>query len=266
MNEIKFDARFRYDKDENIKIGDTKFLKFTHLLVEQKGKYFYESEHFQQTHDILETINCFNSIGVEYRSIFPVKIKTRPCIVILRRKDNVRPPQMEYIEMPSANVNIEPMPQIQSHIDSIDDNNNNRMSDQQPYQDETIFDDSNFEIPNHVPSNDNDGDGGDDDDEKNNIIESDLRKPSKETKFKLRNLIERHYRAKNSAALQTYNSDMAQTSKKSTKANIKHIIKSEKMKELIEQILEMDLRTMCNLEKETTKQCLIKIIDEHVID
>lgn len=254
---------FSYDKDENIKIGDTQLLTFTHLLVEQKGKYFYESERIQQTHDILDTINCFNSIGVEYRSILPVKIKTRPCIVILRRKENVRPPQLEYVDIPPVNEISEPVPQIQSHIDSIDDDDDNdRMPDQQPDQNDPNFDNSNFGIPTEVPPYDND----DDDDEKNNIVESDLRKPSKETKFKLRNLIKRHYRAKNSAALQTYNSDMAQTSKKSTKANIKHIIKSEKMKELIEKILKMDLRTMCNLEKETTKQCLIKIIDEHVID
>lgn len=234
------------------------------MLVEQKGKYFYESERIQQTHDILDTINCFNSIGVVYRSIFPVKIKTRPCIVILRRKENVRPAQLKNVEIPSANEKIKQMSQIQSHIDSIDDINN-KLPDQHTDQNDPIFDDSNFEISNEVHLSDIDS-YRNDDDEKNNIIESDLRKPSKETKFKLRNLIERHYRSKNSAALQTYNSDMAQTSKKSTKANIKHIIKSEKMKELIEKILEMDLRTMCNLEKETTKQCLIKIIDEHVID
>lgn len=222
-------------------------MKFTHLLVEQKGKYFYESEHFQQTHDILDTINCFSSIGVEYRSIFPVKIKTRPCIVILRRKDDVLPPQ--HIEIPTVEF-IDDSPAIEpnSTLSEVDE----------LYENETD-DDENFDELKGPIKGQHDGN-------EDHIVGIDLRKPSTETKSKLRKLIERHYRTKNAAALQTYNSEMAQAQRRSTKSNIKNIIKSEKMKELIEKILQMDLRTMCNLETETTKQCLLKIIDAHDID
>lgn len=81
-----------YSKDENITMDDPKMLIYSYILVEQKGKYFYENEHLQQSHDTLESINCFNNIGVEYRSLLPVKIRTKPCIVLLRRKKELKIP------------------------------------------------------------------------------------------------------------------------------------------------------------------------------
>lgn len=56
-------------------MNDPKLLDFTHLLVEQKGKYFYENEDMRRTHEILDTVNCFSNIGVEYRSVFRLKLK-----------------------------------------------------------------------------------------------------------------------------------------------------------------------------------------------
>lgn len=46
----------------------------------------------QQTHDILEIVECFQSIGIQYKSMFPVKVKTKPCIFIMRRKKDARDP------------------------------------------------------------------------------------------------------------------------------------------------------------------------------
>lgn len=97
------------------------------------------------------------------------------------------------------------------------------------------------------------------DEEQTNIAETELMKPTTETKHKIRRLIERHYRLK--AIDRT---ELVPGSKPSTKLNIKQIIKKEKIKELIEKISQIDLRTVCDLETETTKHCLLKIIDSYV--
>lgn len=39
----------------------------------------------QQTHDAVESIDCFSSIGLQYQSMFPVKVKTKSCIDIFKR-------------------------------------------------------------------------------------------------------------------------------------------------------------------------------------
>lgn len=44
--------------------------------------------YLQQTHEKLEVVECFSSIGIHYTSLLPVKIRTKPCIMIMRRKPN----------------------------------------------------------------------------------------------------------------------------------------------------------------------------------
>lgn len=82
---IRFTS-IRYDKDENFKFGDDKTLQYTHLLVERKGGDFEENEQLKRSHDIIETVQCYSGIGIEYRPNFPVKIKTEPCLLLLKRK------------------------------------------------------------------------------------------------------------------------------------------------------------------------------------
>lgn len=225
-------------------------LQYSHLLIEQKGKYSYENEHLQQTHDTLDTINCFSSIGVEYRSIFPVKIKTRPCIVILRRKPNIKPPELE---------NISPEMQLGADEQFIEMNSIASTNDFFAYIEEKKAEKSESLLDLDF-----------DDDEQNtqfnedqtNFVEIDLKAPTTETKNKLRKLIERRYRQRKT----NENTELVAINKRSTKSNIKYIIKLEKIKELIEKISQMDLKSICDLEKETTKHCLLKIIDSYELD
>lgn len=98
------------------------------------------------------------------------------------------------------------------------------------------------------------------------IIEMELKKPTAETKQKLRRMIERHYRFKASKATKAPPNDRTElvpTSKPSTRHNIRSIIKKEKIKEMIEKISQIDLRKVCD-ERESTKQCLLKIIDSYI--
>lgn len=61
--------------------------QYTHLLMEAKTKFNTQLwSSLQEDYDTLEFIDCFNSIGIQYNSMVPVKIKTKPCLAILKRK------------------------------------------------------------------------------------------------------------------------------------------------------------------------------------
>lgn len=285
-----------YDKEENLKINDPKLLHFTHLLVEQKGKYFYENEDLQRTHEVLDTINCFSNIGVEYRSVFPIKIKTRPCIIILRRKAGVVPPR---IEPPVQVVNIESSKSAETAEEELlNENQVKKDESDDSVDDDGYEDDDNSEDTGYVENEDESENIEDDEDiegiegvedtedledpentedpfelennaineDEQLIVETELKRPTKETKHKLKKFIERHYRLKALKAPPNDRTDIvpATPSRPSIKSNIRHIIKKEKIKELIERISQIDLRTVCDLENESTKQCLLKIIDSYI--
>ncbi|XP_055321374.1 probable Dol-P-Man:Man(7)GlcNAc(2)-PP-Dol alpha-1,6-mannosyltransferase [Sitodiplosis mosellana] len=264
-----------YNKEENVKLDNPKLLAFTHLLVEQKGRYFYENEDIRNTHDVLDNINCFSNIGVEYRSVFPIKIKTRPCIIILRRKPGIVPPKIKVVYKKSVN-------DIQNgdneDIENAENTVETELEDSEETEESEIIEDP---IVNSKEENENDD--GDkeateelddpldsldnaisDDEEQNIIVETELKKPTIETKQKLKRLIERLYRMKVTKASQNDRTDLVTANKQSIKSNIKQLIKKEKIKEMIERISQIDLRTVCDLERETTKQCVLKIIDSYM--
>ncbi|KAH8306350.1 hypothetical protein KR018_008747 [Drosophila ironensis] len=83
-----------YSKDESMNYTQAELSKYTHLLVEAKSKQNTEVWASLQTQfDTLEFVDCFNSIGIQYNSLLPVRIKTKPCIGILKRRKP--PPQKE---------------------------------------------------------------------------------------------------------------------------------------------------------------------------
>lgn len=81
-------TNWTYRKDEDLKAGDEELHKFDFLLVEMKNKYSPEMRFLLQTHEKIELIECFSNIGVHYTSFFPIKIRTKPCIMIMRKKPN----------------------------------------------------------------------------------------------------------------------------------------------------------------------------------
>ncbi|XP_030369476.1 probable Dol-P-Man:Man(7)GlcNAc(2)-PP-Dol alpha-1,6-mannosyltransferase isoform X2 [Scaptodrosophila lebanonensis] len=76
-----------YSKDETMNYTTSELDRFTHLLVEAKNKHNTELWNaLQEDFDTLEFIDCFNSIGIQYNSLMPVRIKTKPCIGILKKR------------------------------------------------------------------------------------------------------------------------------------------------------------------------------------
>lgn len=243
---------------DNLKPDNPRMLQYTHLLAEFKGKYLYDAEYLKQTYDTLETVNCFNSIGVEYRSIFPVKIKTRPCIMILKRKPGIEIPPIDEIPPIGRIINIDE--QIRQGAVNLNLSG---------YLEKNLVDKENdtVELSDSLNSNDDYDYSGDNEqhsqnnDDANSFVETELKKPSVETTQKLKRLIEKRYRMRKTSD----NTEVA-IKKGTTKSNIKYIIRIEKIKELIENISQMDLKTFCDLNTETTKSCLLKIIDSYDLE
>lgn len=64
--------------------------KFTHLIEEAKSKYASNLKVLAATHDIIDSIDSFHQIAFNYLTVPPVKIKTKPVLFILKRRDNYK--------------------------------------------------------------------------------------------------------------------------------------------------------------------------------
>uniref|UniRef100_A0A182YQX0 Mannosyltransferase n=1 Tax=Anopheles stephensi TaxID=30069 RepID=A0A182YQX0_ANOST len=82
----QINSDWTYSKLENLRPDDEMLHRFDYLLTEAQDKYSDKMRLLSQTHEIVEFVECFNSIGLQYRSVLPVKIKTKPCIFIMRRR------------------------------------------------------------------------------------------------------------------------------------------------------------------------------------
>lgn len=72
-------------------------MTFTHLLLEAKSKYSQNLKPYSRTHDILESVEGFSHIAFNYNTFPPIRIKTKPMIFILRRKDAYSDEKLKYI-------------------------------------------------------------------------------------------------------------------------------------------------------------------------
>ncbi|KAJ8713916.1 hypothetical protein PYW08_007536 [Mythimna loreyi] len=77
--------RWMYSKNESLPFELLQ--DYTHLLVEAKSKYSSNLKSFAQTHTILDSIESFSQVAMHYKLMPPVKIKTKPALFILERKD-----------------------------------------------------------------------------------------------------------------------------------------------------------------------------------
>lgn len=238
-----------------MKPGNPILHNFDYLLVEPKSRYLDEMQLLHETHDDVEFIDCFNSIGLQYQ-FFPVKIKTRPCIGLMKKKDTASSTESyldsdEMIDDLRESILMDPPTYIEEDIDIIRELTNDP-------------DEANELPPSFDAFN----------------VSPDLAKRpiQSNTKTKLKRLIESHFRSKGSIIesdrdvideyLKEENKESDsrfQPSHPSAKANIKRIIKAEQIKELVDSISKLDLNAVCDLEHLGTKECLKKIIDDYAV-
>lgn len=198
-----------------------------------------------QTHEIIETIECFNNIGIQYNSFFPIKIKTRPCIFILKRKKLLN---FKWNEITSKIRKEQFIEEIKEDI--LVEDKSVEIIVEDDFPEITILEKIEEEEKPKIAS------------EKKTQIPS--------TKAKIKEIIESHYRELGSKLeSDILHSDAPPTTPEpttSTKANIQKIIKVEKIKQLVDKISKLDLNESCDLDKMDIKECLKKIIDEYDAD
>lgn len=62
-------------------------LQFDYLLMEGKGRYSSEVKTYEKAFDVVESVSGFSHIALAATELtHPIKIKTKPMIVILKRR------------------------------------------------------------------------------------------------------------------------------------------------------------------------------------
>ncbi|XP_018569537.1 probable Dol-P-Man:Man(7)GlcNAc(2)-PP-Dol alpha-1,6-mannosyltransferase [Anoplophora glabripennis] len=86
----QINSNWTYSKTENLHPGDWEMYQYTHLIAEAKSKFSTNLKPYAATHDIIDTIEAFHQLSFNYFTIPPVKIKTKPVLFILRRRENYK--------------------------------------------------------------------------------------------------------------------------------------------------------------------------------
>ncbi|ALC45461.1 CG8412 [Drosophila busckii] len=268
-----------YSKDETMNYTQAEMARYSHLLVETKNK--QNSELWlimQQDFETVEFVDCFNSIGIQYNSLLPVRIKTKPCIGILkkrkqatidpepigveekatkknkRKKEKVR---TDRAAVPMEKLSLEAEPIFETELDS---------EQQLDFDDDdgivATVEETSLELnadPVEAAKEINFQEL------RNLATKHTNRKSRAATKLKIRKIIEQHYRSKGQHIENDSHEQQTKPAQGRTpgmRQSVKSIIKQEKIKEMIEQIATMDLSRICDLEKTTTKDCLKLVIDK----
>lgn len=283
--EIRSD--WSYDKKENLSYIESELNNYTHLLVEAKNKLNEDRTYLHENYETIEFVDCFSNIGIQYNSFLPVKVKTKPCVGIMRRKAKtlVRnvPEKKKRIEKVVATKIIdepvfvpidEEIIQIETEIKNVtkvqvEDNILNSLNTTNVTK---LEDDDGVIIANADSIEDSSAT------QTKEINFNELRnialgKITKSTRSKLREIIEQHYRSKGSVIETEVEGSKEQQNRseklipttaaeKRNRMTVKSIIRQEKIKEMIEKISTMDLTKSCDLDKISTKDCLKSVIDE----
>lgn len=292
---MEINSNWTYSKDESMNYTQAEIAIYSHLLVEAKNKHNTELwATLQENFEILEFIDCFNSIGIQYNSILPVRIKTKPCIGILKKRvpvDTVlqheeKPPKEKSPKEITKNKRKEKIEADEVEVTSnLPLDNDIKEETELDNKAPEPMDKSEQPVIDHMAVQVDDDDGivatveevslelNDGPEAAKEINFQELRNlalkqtPQKSraaTKLKIRKIIEQHFRAKG----RHIENDSAEIQKphgvprSGLRQSVKSIIKQEKIKEMIEQIAAMDLTRICDLEKTSTKECLKQVIDK----
>lgn len=114
-------------------LGDPKLHSFSYILLEHRSKYAVEMKILLETHDQIESIDCFSSIGLQYQSMFPVKVKTKPCIDIYKKKKLSNDKLLLMHDRLARKLSMPLKNDVPTNNDIIDDNDDDiEVNDEEP--------------------------------------------------------------------------------------------------------------------------------------
>lgn len=228
-------ANWTYSKDEHLKAGDEELHKFDYLLAEVKNKYSPEMRILQQTHEKIELIECFSNIGVHYTSFMPLKIRTKPCIMILKRKPNAV--LLKRYFTPADDI-------VDNEDISVDGSSKNE-------SDENIIEEEEIEEVPVVT-------------EEPKILRRKRLRSVLGPKSKIKEIIEAQ-RLEDLAAIENSVQDDNEnnTNDEDNKNDVVESESSERRQQLRDELNKLDLSAFCDLSTVDTKECLRQILEEN---
>lgn len=260
---------------------------YSHLLVEAKSKHALELKYFSTAYNVLELVECFDHIGIEYKSLFFVRINTRPCIFIMARK-------------PEGDIKIirgdehglfaqfeEEKSKEGTGADEKTATPNEKLNDMEPAQ--ISVDKEPTEITEAEPlsgltineeelEQDNENDVETISEDFTEIVEEPLNSKPKPKKKKIKERLNqdtvkdmlKKLRVNVKIGKPETDDDvvedkpgMARVIKGNKMSNIRKIIKTDETRKMIEDIGKLDLSELCDFETMTVKDCLRIVIDEY---
>lgn len=75
-----------YNKSENLAAGGPEMQSFTHLILEGKSMHSSSFVPYRDTHEVIGAAEGYSHVRFDYSSFPPVRVRTRPRVLILRRK------------------------------------------------------------------------------------------------------------------------------------------------------------------------------------
>lgn len=257
----EINPNWTYSKDELLKAGDEELHKFEYLLTEVKNKYSPEMRLLQQTHEKIELIECFSNIGVHYTSLLPIKIRTKPCIMIMKRKPNAvllkrffdaEEPEDEEGEVQDLldddDYDLEEASELEEEVEEPP----KLIRRKRLRQATTVT--PKLKIKEIIEAEKLEAQVSEqvEEDSVEQEVLSDETLQSEENELK----------DEDEPSDEKDEKEAKETGSGSIKSSIKRIISQEKTKQLIDELKQLDLSAFCDLNQMDAKECLRKILDE----
>lgn len=250
-------GEWRYFK-EDLTLKEINEREFSHLLVEAKSKHSSELKFLQGSYSVLEFVECFDQIGIQYKSLLPVTIKRKPCVYILQRKkkeDIVKVEEeriKEQWEVKEKESIAEVKEEIKEKEEEIAEEPLKEIKEPlKPKEAEAQEQPAVVKTPRH----------------RNNKLTSELvkeiiRKQQVQQKMKQIKTEMSSNQRKEQQQLENDKPNLSKVIKGNRISNIRKTIKTEEIRHMAEEIAKLDMSQFCDLETLSTKECLRKIIDE----
>ncbi|XP_053597598.1 dol-P-Man:Man(7)GlcNAc(2)-PP-Dol alpha-1,6-mannosyltransferase [Microplitis demolitor] len=189
---------WRYSKQENLTYDDPDILQFTHLFIEAKSKTLFINK--QPNFKVIDSIDGFSRITLNYKMIPPIRIEMKPMIFIMKKPDSnfERPVKMKtnFIDLESEEI---------FRADEKENDDDVEGEGQDDNEGEEVVDENIYEVSEEVAekSDENDFNINDDDvdpqviesetvltDDRLNFKSSDRGKPYQSVKDEVKQIVE----------------------------------------------------------------------------